>query len=556
MDMKLPGIVVTGASGFVGRNFLEAAVGKFRLFCLARRSQKEAGIPLDDNIRWTQVDIARWETMRDVIDCIKDHGGADYVLHLAGYYDFSNTENPEYERTNVKGTKNVLKLAQLIGCERFLFASSLAATDFSGSDIIMNEESPLDAKFPYAISKYKGEELMKKYSEWFPVSIIRFAAVFSDWCEYPPLYMFIKTWLSRSWNAKVLGGRGESAITYIHVRDLNRIFFRIIELSENLPRIGTYIASPNGFVTHNELFATTTRYFYGRDIKPIKIPKFIAAPGVMLRQVIGKLIKNPPFERLWMMKYIDKKINVDASYTFQKLGWEPTPRLTVLRRSLFMLEKMKSHRGAWDLRNEAALLRVAQRPNLLIHDIMVELREETIEKIIEKILLPENKSCYLNYQAMDEKLIKWHVTLIYQLITTGVRTRDRMLLRNYAQIISYRRFIEGYKVDEVANCMLSIGEVISDALKEHPEMEKMEQRIYDYITMTFQLAVDEIEDSFERIATQPQEVIDAVDKASILSSTTDLERIVLELEDICQDNPMNAHLSSTGIEAQANSTDN
>jgi len=250
-----------------------------------------------------------------------------------------------------------------------------------------------------------------------------------------------------------------------------------------------------------------------------------------------------------MMKYVDKKLNVDASNTFQKLGWEPTPRLTVLRRSLFMLEKMKSHHDAWNLRNEAALLRVAQRPNLLIHDIMVELREDTIEKIIEKILLPENKSCYLNYQIMDEKLIKWHITLIYQLVITGVRTRDRMLLRNYAQIISYRRFIEGFKVDEVATCMLSIGEVISKALNEHPELTNMEQRIYDYITMTFQLAVDEIEDSYERIANQPQEVINAVDKASILSSTTDLERIVLELEDICQDKPIDAQLSSsTGTE--------
>jgi len=270
----------------------------------------------------------------------------------------------------------------------------------------------------------------------------------------------------------------------------------------------------------------------------------------MLRQVLGKIIKNPPFERLWMMKYVDKKLTVDASATFKKLDWEPTPRLTVLRRSLFMLEKMKSHLDAWNLRNEAALLRVAQRPNLLIHDIMVELREETIEKIIAKILLPENKSCFFNYQAMDEKLIKWHITLIYQLTTTGVRTRDRMLLRNYAQIISYRRFIEGYKVDEVANCMLSIGEVISDALKEHPEMEKMEQRIYDYITMTFQLAVDEIEDSFERIATQSPEVISAVDKASILSSSKDLERVVQELEDICQDKPVEAQLTSADDETK------
>jgi len=357
--------------------------------------------------------------------------------------------------------------------------------------------------------------------------------------------MFLKTRLSKTWNARILGGRGESAITYIHVRDLNKLFFKVIEISDNLPRIDTYVASPNGCVTHKEMFSTATRYFYGRDIKPIKFPKILAAPGVYLRQVLGNIFKNPPFERFWMMKYIDKKLTVDASNTYQKLGWKPTPRLTVVRRLLFMIEKMKSHPGAWTIRNEAALLRVAQRPNLLIHDVLVLIREDTIDKIIAKILLPENKSCFLNYQSMDDKLIRWHITLIYQLITTGVRTRDRMLLRNYAHIISYRRYIERFKVDEVSKCMLSIGEVISDALKEHSELKNMEQRIYDFITMTFQLAVDEIEDTFERISTESPEVISAVDKASILSSSTDLERVVQELEDICQDKPVDAQLIST-----------
>ncbi|MBU2501693.1 NAD(P)-dependent oxidoreductase, partial [bacterium] len=118
MDKQLPGIVVTGASGFVGRHFLASAVGRYRLFCLARRSRTEAGVPEDPNLRWTQVDIAKWDTMRQVVNCVKEHGGADYVLHLAGYYDFKFMEHPEYERTNVLGTRNVLKLAKQLGVKR------------------------------------------------------------------------------------------------------------------------------------------------------------------------------------------------------------------------------------------------------------------------------------------------------------------------------------------------------------------------------------------------------------------------------------------------------
>ena len=130
MNPNLPGVVVTGASGFIGRNFLASAAGRYRLFCLARRSRRDAGIPDYDNLHWTQVDISRWETMRNVVNCILTHGGADYVVHLAGYYDFHNMDNPEYDRTNVLGTRNVLKLARQIGTARFIFASSLAACEF------------------------------------------------------------------------------------------------------------------------------------------------------------------------------------------------------------------------------------------------------------------------------------------------------------------------------------------------------------------------------------------------------------------------------------------
>ena len=58
MDYSLPGILLTGASGFVGRNFIKSAIGKFRLFCVARRSMDEAGVQPDPNLRWIQVDIA------------------------------------------------------------------------------------------------------------------------------------------------------------------------------------------------------------------------------------------------------------------------------------------------------------------------------------------------------------------------------------------------------------------------------------------------------------------------------------------------------------------
>ena len=66
-----------------------------------------------------------------------------------------------------------------------------------------------------------------------------------------------------------------------------------------------------------------------------------------------------------MLKYVDLIMDVDASYTREILDWEPTPRFGILRRSLFLLEKMKSHPGVWHMRNEVALKSVTKRINLI-----------------------------------------------------------------------------------------------------------------------------------------------------------------------------------------------
>ena len=210
MDQSLPGLMLTGASGFVGRNFIKAATGRFRLFCLARRSMEEAGVQQDGNLRWIQVDIADEERLRDIAPRVREHGGVDYVVNLAGYYDFTNEVHYEYVRTNVRGTKNMLELARELKARRFVFASSQAACPFGE---VVTEETPPTAEMPYAQSKRAGEELVREYAQWFPCAIVRIAAVFSDWCEYPPLYTLLNNWCSGKFlESRLSGGRGQTAV--------------------------------------------------------------------------------------------------------------------------------------------------------------------------------------------------------------------------------------------------------------------------------------------------------------------------------------------------------
>jgi len=535
MDVHLPGILVTGASGFVGRNFLEVAAGKYRLFCIGRLSQKEAGVPKDDYIHWTQVDIANWEALREVKHCIKRNGGAEHVLHLACYYDFTNAPNQEYERTNVFGTRNVLTLAKEIGAKRVIFASSLAACKFPPAGEPLDEQSPPDADFPYAWSKRVGEEMMKEHTEFFSISIIRLAAVFSDWCEYPPLYMFLKRCLSRAWDARILAGKGESAVPYIHINDLTKLFLQVIEKSDQLPQFAIFNASPNHTTSHLDVFNTSTRYYFGDDIKPVRMARIFVAPGLFFRQFFGRLFGHPSFEKLWMVKYIDKKLSVDATKTQVELGWNPASRNDLKRRLLIMVENMKKYGGVWHLRNEAALNRVAKRPNLIIYEALVILKDDFIKEAETFLLLPQNQKQFCDYHKLDRNVLKWFLTLLFQVTATGVRINDRMFIRNYAQIIAYRRYKEGFNCDDVCDFLTSMGRIIILLLLVKAELKDMKQHVYDYIDLSFQLAVDEVKSTFERLESRSTEFLEKVKKFDFLTESGDLERIVQQLKDICQD---------------------
>jgi nucleoside-diphosphate-sugar epimerase len=530
---ELPGILVTGASGFIGRHFVIAVSEKFRLFCIARRSQKEVGIPYRNTIHWLQTDITKWKDLLNVYEYIKNHGNVDYALHLAGYYDFTQQENPVYEQVNVTATRYLLELSNMLKVKRFIFSSSVAACDFPPKGKALTEESPADGDFPYACSKRQAEMIIKEYSASIPCSIVRLAAVYSDWCEYPMLYMLLKYWLSKNkFMSRVVAGHGESAIPYIHIRDLIKLFLRIIDISDTLPQLGLYIAGPSGSVSHNELFKTATRYYYGHEVKSFRIPKLFAKMGFFVLSFSGWLIGKEMLEKPWMAEYIDKKLAIDASATYAALGWKPTPRYHILRRLLFLTEKMTGQPKDWTYRNEILLYRPAYRKSTRIYDLLTELREPIIQKIMEEVTKSVIARQFPNYLKMDRELMKWHITLNYQIIAATVRNRERSIIPEFAKEVAFRRHAEGFPVREVKALMMLTGKTMKAFLLKRPELKDSKQRVDDYIVLTTQFASDEFEDAYEILESQPRDQAASMKTIESLTSFENIKLIVAQLEDI------------------------
>jgi len=526
-------ILITGASGFIGKYLLNYLKNEYEIIAMARRSGTQAGVPFHPNIRWIQWDIANKLNYSDVMGYLIGRGGADIVIHLAGYYDYEYDNNPEYERTNIKGTLNMLQLSRHIDVKHFLFASSLAACKFPENGKQINEQYPVDASFGYAKSKKVCEDYCKEYSKFFKCSIIRFAAVFSDWCEYGPFYQFLSSWLSGKWDSRILGGKGNSAITYIHLHDLASLIYKIIIKTDELSNLNTFIASPEKATSHKELFKIATHDYYGVQHNPIFIPKIFTYPGIAVKKVLGKVkLTSKPFEKFWMLQYLDKKLEVDNLATQNILDWNTTPRFHIIRRLIYLLDKMKSHPNEWYTLNEAATKRKTHQPNLLIYEILIASENQIEESIFNIVHKEKNREIFLQTRQLSKRNYKITFSTLYHLLLAAVRSADRSLVPPYIRSIAIRYYNTGIGKDELINLIETISEVVTKDLREKNKFTSKKQDIYDYVGMTLQLAIDEVENTFDNITRSL--VYEPMDKKKGLTER-DTEKEVKQLSAFFQD---------------------
>ncbi len=92
--------------------------------------------------------------------------GVDWVFHMAGIADIvPSIEHPDaYFQTNVVGTLNVLQCARESGVKRFVYAASSSSYGIP-EQYPTPESSPAQPLYPYALTKYMGEELVLHWAK-------------------------------------------------------------------------------------------------------------------------------------------------------------------------------------------------------------------------------------------------------------------------------------------------------------------------------------------------------------------------------------------------------
>ena len=489
---------MTGASGFIGRHLLDTLKDTHRIFGMARRSQAHSGAPVHPNISWFQVDIGDRERLAAAFRRVAEGGGADLLIHLAAHYDFTGERHPEYQRTNVDGLRNVLDLCRsVLHPGHFVFASSVAACAYPRAGAALTEASPADGEHIYSVTKRIGEAMLAEYGRDFRFSVVRFAALFSDWCEYAPLFSFLGTWLSNAWNARILGGRGLSAVPYLHIREVGRLFRLLLDRLGELAPGEVVLASPDGAVDHLTLFREATLCYYGYWRRPLLVPRVLCGPGIRARDLAGRATGRRPFERPWMARHVDRRLTVDASRTRQLLSWSPVPRLHVVRRLPFLIENLKADPLEWNKRNQAAIRRVHAHPFLLIHALLERHEAAIRETLAERMLGPGSDERFPSYRALSQDEQQWNRRLVVQRLMDAVRTRDKAVLMTYCRDLAEHRMSQGVPVEELCGELDTLHDACIEVLLRDPEAATLETAMRDYVTTTVQFGLDQVREVYE-----------------------------------------------------------
>jgi UDP-glucose 4-epimerase len=150
--------VVTGGAGFIGSHLVDLLLDRgyeVRVVDNLTGGRESNLAHHLENTRLTR----HWADIREIDPESPIFAGADSVFHLAGIGDIvPSIERPtDYMDVNVQGTVRVLEAARAAGVRKFVYAASSSC--YGLADVPTREDHPIAPQYPYALSKYQGEQV-------------------------------------------------------------------------------------------------------------------------------------------------------------------------------------------------------------------------------------------------------------------------------------------------------------------------------------------------------------------------------------------------------------
>ena len=220
MKFSARSVLVTGATGFVGGNLVEMLLEQgCSVTCLIRNSHKTQLLE-KPGIRLVPGDLNEPAALRNAAR------GVDTVYHIAGAIKAANRQH--FIEANQYGTQRLLEAVAEVNpnLNRFVHMSSLSAAGPSKNGKGLDENEIPNPISWYGESKLKSEQEVLKFSNVWPVTILRPSAVYGP-RDMETLLIF--RMIKKGW--MFTPGTFSRRFNLIHVEDLSQACIKAGEIN-------------------------------------------------------------------------------------------------------------------------------------------------------------------------------------------------------------------------------------------------------------------------------------------------------------------------------------
>lgn len=166
--------VVTGGAGFIGSHMVDLLLEKGHRVHVIDDLSGGRLQNLDQHKNNPQL-VVEIRDIRELEASDPLFRDSQYVFHFAGIGDLvPSIERPvDYISTNTMGTVRLLEAARNAQVQKFVYAAS--STCYGFAEVPTREEAPINPQYPYALSKFMGEEAVLHWGKVYklPVNSIR-----------------------------------------------------------------------------------------------------------------------------------------------------------------------------------------------------------------------------------------------------------------------------------------------------------------------------------------------------------------------------------------------
>jgi len=222
-------VVVTGASGFIGRNVLLRAPRHWEIVAVAHRAPGLESFVASHSllhVRVVRCDLTDASAVRALA---AETGHVDAALYLAANGDPAvSAERPRWDLES--NTLAVVTFLEHCPVDHLVYLSSGAVYD--GIAGAVSPATPVSPRLPYAISKLAAEHYVRFFAErrHAPGSYIN-VRFFGAYGPYEPARKITTKWLGAFASGQrevTLRGNGENLIDFMHVEDAVDGMLRLI----------------------------------------------------------------------------------------------------------------------------------------------------------------------------------------------------------------------------------------------------------------------------------------------------------------------------------------